>query len=150
MGVAELIIMGVGIIANIVKAIPLLKSGTAAEKGAALTEVATGVAGGVGMLSKGGQANTAAQVVAAIPKFQGVVTGLMELFETSGLPGAEKQALVTKIANDTLTAYQNTVTGGQKDDAIEFDPAIRLLIDATVPVLFPKDNTAIENLKPAE
>ena len=146
------IVMGIQIITQIISSLALFKKGTTTtptDQATAITAIATGVAGGIASMSKGGQANTANEIAAAIPSFHQLITDLMTWAETTGMTGTQKQAAVTQLATDALTTYQANVTGGAATTAAEIAPAVQGLINATFPVLFPKDTAAIENLQPS-
>jgi len=149
MNIISAVMMGMGLLSNIIKIIPIFKGGTAEEKTQALSSATDSVVGGMAALSTGGQADTWNKAAQVLPQIKDLATNLMHLAESQGKSGPEKQAYVTGMVNAALLGLEQLSTGGQATTVHELTPAIKEFVNATVPVIFPKDLSAIENLQPA-
>jgi hypothetical protein len=150
--IIPLILQGLTILPSIIQAFQVVfKSSTATskEKSEALTAVAGTVINAVGSVSAGGQKETMDKAAQVLPMFQKLTENLMELAESSGKPGAEKQGYVTGIVTSALQGWEQLSTGGQAATVEQIKPVVMASIDTLVPILFPKDESKIENLQPS-
>lgn len=115
---------------------------TPAQKSAALTDVAGTVLKAVGSVSAGGQKDTMDKAISVLPMFQSLTENLMALAESSGKPGADKQAYVSGIMTAALQGAETLFTGGAAATVAEIEPIVKASIDTLVPVLFPKDSAS--------
>jgi len=91
----------------------------------------------------------AALILGILQLLPALIQGVETIFGKG--TGAIKKQAVTDMATVALTAATALSTGGQKNTLTQIGPAIGPVIDALAGLMFPpKDETAIENLKPAD
>lgn len=145
-----LILQGLAVLPGILAAFKTVfgkSTATSQQKVDIVSGVAGTVLGIVGGVSTGGQAKTMQMAQAALPHVQQLTDSLMNLAELSGKTGEQKQAFVNSALTNALHTWELLSTGGQARTVEEVKVVATPIIDAFVPVLFPKDN--IENLQPS-
>lgn len=119
------------------------------QKADAITSVAGTVIDMIGDVSTGGTNEAMDKATQVLPMFNDLTANLMSLAEASGKPGIEKQGYVTGIVTAAMQGWEQLSTGGQAATVAEIKPIVNAAVDVLVPIMFPNDATAVENLQPS-
>jgi len=135
-----LILQGLTVLPGIFTAIKTLFGSTKptpAQTADAATAIASSVIGVVGSASKGGQAQEMQKAQSALQPFHDVLQSLMNLVETTGASGTDKQGFVSTLMTSALQGYEKMVNPTQAATAeTDIKPIVNGVIDDLVPIMF--------------
>lgn len=138
--IIKYVLQGLGLIPLAIAAVKSLfgKDTTPEQKASAISNVADYGLQAIAEDSAGPQAEALNKVKEVLPEFHIITNSLMNIAQSTDVPGSTKADFASEAITAILDGYQKMVTGGAESTANQVVPVVKEAVTALKPIMFPK------------